>query len=166
MKKYVVLVSAALLITLLGCKIFADPLQQRVQETDKISADAILVSDLYAHPKKYTKFVGQPVTVVGYLDFANIHDQRKNTYPQEAIALITKPEDPGSAQSVFAYFAPAANPYPLFDLLYDKENRIGDKGLAVAVQGTLQSFERQYNFNSDTGFVLEGVIPDDVSVLD
>jgi len=166
MKKYVILVSATLLITLFGCKIFADPLRQRIQETDKVPADAILVSDLYAHPGKYTKFVGQSVTVVGYLDFANTHDQRKDSYPQEAIALITKPEDPGSARSVFAYFAPSSDLHPLFDRLYDKERRVGDKGLVVAITGTLQSFERHYNFNSDTGFILEGITPHDVSVFD
>lgn len=155
------------LFILSGCQGSGGPLAKRVQELNGLPEDAILVTDLYAHPDQYEAMAGQTVTVVGYLDFANIHDLRETTYPQEAIRLVKRPEDQaGAGSGVFVYFPRSADPRPLFDRLYSLESQSEADGLVVAARGVLKPFEMQYNFNRATGFVLEEVDPEEVIIFE
>lgn len=52
--------------------------------------NAIPIRELEDHPKKYLDLDGKRVTVVGYVDFDNIHDLRETTYRQEAIGFVRK----------------------------------------------------------------------------
>jgi hypothetical protein len=155
------------LFILSGCQGRGSPLVKRVQELDGFPEDAILVSDLYAHPDQYEAMAGQTVTIAGYLDFANIHDLRDANYPQEAIRLVKRPEDQvGAGSGLFVYFPASTDPHPLFDRLYSLESQSETDGLVVAARGVLESSEMHYNFNSATGFVLKEADPDDVLIFE
>ncbi len=165
MSKRIFLFWIALLMMFLGCRILPDPLQQRLQKMDGFPSDAILVSDLYAHPKKYKKMVGTTVTVVGYLDFFNVLDNREAVYPEETFALIARADKSGTEPRLFVHFKNGTDPHPLFDEFHGKANQFEAQGLIVIVKGNLQFFRKNYNFNSDIGFLLNEVNLDDVTIL-
>jgi len=127
-------------------------------------ADALSVNELYAHPEDYLHLDGQRVTVIGYVDFDNIHDLRQSYYAKEGIGFVRKPGQ--TADAIFnLYFPPDANPHPLFDKLYALRPEHEQTGLKVLATGVLRSFQKPTNFTNRTGYALDVASPEDVVIV-
>lgn len=124
----------------------------------------IAVAELVAHPKQYQHLDGQRVTVIGYVDFDNIHDMRETYYAQEVIGFVLKPGQ--TAEAVFfADFDPSLDPHPLFDRLYCLRSGHEAQGLQIVVTGTLHAFEMPTNFTTGLGYAMDVQNLDDVVIL-
>jgi len=130
----------------------------------KTPPGAISIAELDANPKNFLDLDGQQVTVVGYVDFDNIHDLRETNYPQEAVGFVRKPGQ--TADSVFfAYFPPGSDPHPLFDELYALRAGHESSGLRLLVTGALRAYDQPTNFSNKTGYVIDVASPEDVVIL-
>jgi hypothetical protein len=130
----------------------------------KMPADVISVNELDAHPKKYLDLDGQTVTVVGYVDFGNIHDLRDTHYNQEAIGFVRAPGQ--RADSVFfIYFPHSVDPHALFDEIYALLPMHEESGLKLMATGVLRAYDQPTNFSTRTGYVMDVDSPEDVVIL-
>jgi hypothetical protein len=130
----------------------------------KSPPDAIPVASLYLHPDKYLDLDGQRVTVVGYVDFSNIHDLREMYYSQEGIGFVRKPGQTADAV-FFIYFDPADDPHLLFDKLYALQPTHEETGLLLMATGVLHAYDQPTNFSTRTGYVMDMSSPEDVVIL-
>ena len=126
--------------------------------------DAIPVASLYLHPDKYLDLDGQRVTVLGYVDFSNIHDLREMTYPREAIGFVQKPGQTADAV-FFIYFPQDADPHPLFDDLHALESKREETGQLLMATGVIHAYDQPTNFSTRTGYVMDVESPDDVVIV-
>ncbi len=129
-----------------------------------VPEDAIRVTDLHAHPKEYQPLNGQQATVVGYVDFDNILDQRETYYDHEAIGFVSQPGQTGDVV-FFADLDTSLDPRPLFDRLYCLRPDYETKGLQIAVTGTLHVSEQLTNFTTGLGYEMDVSSLDDVVIL-
>jgi hypothetical protein len=130
----------------------------------KAPKDAIPITSLYQHPDKYLDLDGKRVTVVGYVDFSNIHDLREMYYSQEGIGFVRKPGQTADA-IFFVYFDPEDDPHPLFDKLHALQPTHEETGLLLMATGVLHAYDQPTNFSTRTGYVMNVESPDDVMIL-
>ena len=127
-------------------------------------SDAIPVASLYLHPDKYLHLDGQQVTIVGYVDFDNIHDLREMYYSQEGIGFVQKPGQTADA-IFFIYFPASVNPHPLFDKLYALQPGREETGQLLMATGVLHAYDQPTNFTTRTGYVMDVADVDDVTII-
>jgi len=126
--------------------------------------DVIPVTELHAHPDEFLHLDGKQVTIVGYVDFDNIHDLRQSYYKREGIGFVAKPGQ--TADSIFHIYFPAdANPHPLFDELYELRPTYEQSGLRLMATGVLRAYKQPTNFTNRTGYVMDVTGVDDVVIL-
>jgi len=131
----------------------------------QVPANVITVSALDAHPDKYLDLDGKQVTVLGYVDFDNIHDSRETFYQQEGIGFVRKPGQ--RADAVFyAYFSPDSDLHPLFDELYALRPKHYEKAdLQLLMTGTLHAYDQDTNFTHRKAYVIDVGDPANVVIL-